>query len=258
MASGLNFSLLLMLVWNIKKFDNWRQFLHKIWWHVIYNNHMIPVFPATSSNTDNNNNAVLQCVWMDSCEEILIRPQTKSCSSFPEWLRLSFRPDRILWAGEVRLCSRGIVFGDWHRTRLCPAVCLSLVRFMLSSSWHPAATSWADSCVVRDDLAAAGDVNVESSPSMYCTTSRGLSGTSTLLSVTVVTWRSCRVLSQWTSKFWESLCVCGSGEELRLLSALPGWPLAGATGCLATRPGLESRVPVLWCRWYFTGCLVKR
>lgn len=174
--------------------------------------------------------------------------QTKSCSSFPEWLRLSLRPDKIFWAGEVKFCSTGSVFGDRHRGRLCAALCcLLLDMFMLKSAWHPAAVaSWEDSCVVLDGVAVAPDVNTESSPSMYCTTSRGLSGTSTLLSVA---WLGLWAFSQWMSKFWESLCgVPGSGEELRLLSALPGQSLAAAAGCLAARPGLESRAPWFWCR----------
>lgn len=42
--------------------------------------------------------------------------------------------------------------------------------------------------------------------------------------------------------------MLGSGEELRLLSALPGWLLARAAGCLAARPAvLERRVTgMLW------------
>lgn len=172
--------------------------------------------------------------------------QTKSCSSFPEWLRFSFSPERIFWAGEDRLCSTGCVFGDWNRAWLCPVLCLLLGRCMFCSAWHLVATSWEDSCAVLCDVAA--DVNVESNPSMYCTTSRGLSGTSTLVPVASVAWWGWRVFSLWTSKLWESLCFPGSGEELRLLSALPGLALAEAAGCLAARPGLETRVPGLWCR----------
>lgn len=178
---------------------------------------------------------------------VSIFSQTKSCSSFPEWLRLSFRPDRIFWDGEVRLCSTVNVLGDW----LCPTLCLSFIRVVVCLTWHAAASFWEDFCLAPDDVAVAGEV----SPNMYCATSEGLSETFTLLSVA---WWGWRAFSQQPSKFWECLCVSGSGEELRLLSALPGHPTAGATDCLGECPGLESRAPGLWWRWYFTGCLVKR
>lgn len=169
-------------------------------------------------------------------------PQTKSCSSFPEWLRRSLRPERIFWAGGVRLCSTGIVFvdGAW----LCPALCLMLGRVMLRSAWRSAATFRGNSFVVLGDAVVAVEVE-ESSPSMYCTTSRGLGGMLALPSEALV---SRPVLSQWTGEVWESLWVPGSGEELRLLSALPGPALASAAGCLTTRPGLANRAAGLWCR----------
>ena len=80
---------------------------------------------------------------------------------------------------------------------------------------------------------------------MHCATLAGLSGTSALFSAAMVAWCGWRVFSQDTSKFCESLCAPGSGEELRLLSALPEWPLAEAAGCLAARLRLVSRVPEL-------------
>lgn len=132
------------------------------------------------------------CAWIYWLSVISIFPQTKSCSSFPEWLRLNFKPDKIFWAGEDRLCSTLSVLGDWHRAGLCPALCLLLFRFMFRSAWHRGTSSLADSCVVLDNVAAAADVKVESSPSIYSTTSRGLSGTSTLLSMALVAfWERC-------------------------------------------------------------------
>lgn len=171
--------------------------------------------------------------------DMSLAPQTKSCSSFPERLRLSFRPDKIFCAGEVKFISTGNVFGDWHRAGLCPVPCLLQDIFLFWEPWHPDATAWEDSCPVLTDVS----VNIESSPSMYCTTLRGLRGTSTLFSAAKV---DC---CGWgVSTFWESLCVRGSGEELRLLSALPVQPLSEAAGCLAARPGWGSLVPGLWWR----------
>lgn len=173
--------------------------------------------------------------------------QTKSCSSFPEWLRLSFRPDRILWAGEVSLCSLGSVFDDW----LCPTLVLLFEWFSLRSAWCPAR---ADSCVEADEVTVPADVNAESSPSMYCTTSRGLRWTSALLSEAPLVWWGWQLFSLWRS----DSCSLGSGEELRLLSALSGWPwVSGASGRPVVWKRFGDLVAGLLCRRYFTGCLVK-
>lgn len=195
------------------------------------------------------------CLYLHVCL-FFIFSQTKSCSSFPEWLRLSFRPVRIFCAGEVSLCSGGSVLDVW----LCPTLCLLLEWFVFRSARRPTDTTAADPCAGLDEVTLAVDVgkDVESSPSMYCTTCRGLTAVSPLLSVVALVWWVWQPLSLWGSKFCEGICAPGSGEELRLLSALPGWPFAAAPWCLAARDGLGNRYPGLWCRWYFTGCLVKR
>lgn len=180
------------------------------------------------------------------CLELLAFLQTKSCSSFPEWLRLSFRPDRTFWAGEVWLCSKWMFFGT--KLRFCPVQCRLFLLVMFWSTCHHVSTSSVDLCVVLEDVSAAGDVTAESSPSMYSTTCRGLNGPSSIPLAVVITWWGCWVLFQWPSEFWEHLCVSGSGEGLRLLSALSREPLFGRTASLVAQCGKESRVPALWCR----------
>lgn len=168
----------------------------------------------------------------DSCLYVVVRwspqtsrmtdwYQTKSCSSFPECLRLSFRPDRIFWAGEVRF-----VFGEWQ----CPALCLLLDMFVFRWARSPAVSFWEDIVVVPDDFP------VDSNPNINCETSQGFDGTSSL--------------------FW--LGIPESGEELRLLSALPGVPVTAAAGCSVAHPGFEIWVPGVGCQWYLTGFLLKQ
>lgn len=157
------------------------------------------------------------CEWIFGKHFWRSLPQTKSCSSFPEWLRLSFRPDRIFWAGEVSFWSLGRLFGEWQRAWPCPALGPLLDWFVFGSAPHLSPASSEDPCV-------------EPTLSMSCTTSNEFCGSFPVLSAMTLAWWCWR---GFKSNCWGSLWLPGSGEELRLLSALPGWSVNGPHGCRA-------------------------
>ena len=191
-------------------------------------------------------------------------------SSFPVSLRLSFNPDRIFWAGPVRLCSAGVLCKD------CLSGCLSqtlslLLDWLVFRSVRDAAWLSSPSCRVKLSFAlvivavAAVDVtDAAPNPSLPCATSQRRVWMPGCFSEPCPAWLGGQGGSRAVPTSWAWLRAPGSGEELLLLLyALPVWVLSVASASTSS-PGRPVRRPELcrWaagvaCRWYLAVCLLK-
>ncbi len=165
--------------------------------------------------------------------------QTKwSCSPFTESLRLSFSPDRTFWA---IFSSVGRLLKDRIRRSLLPRVLFDWLVFCFPI---------CPTCSLNVEATAL----TPSSETVLFTSARGavwLSG------VYAVLFCGTGVSCNWQ---WVFIGISGSGEELRLLSALLDTSPSLLPELSSSRdwePALCNCAPAESWLWYFTGCLLK-